>query len=88
MTWIDKLAEQKMRTWSPDLSNHDRLLDLLETYHKIPIEKIPDTSVYGDVLTWCLEHCRGKFRDLKHGDGFIWYFEKEEDAALFALRWA
>jgi hypothetical protein len=46
-----------------------------------------DPTAYGDILTWCLEHCRGKFRDLKHGDGFIWYFELEEDATMFALRW-
>ena len=87
MTWIDRLAEQKMRGWSPDLSKHDRLLDLLETYHKISIEKITDPKAYGDLLSWCLEHCRGKFRDLRHGDGYIWYFELEEDATMFALRW-
>ena len=75
-----------MRTWySPDLSKHDQLLTLLETYHKIPMSDIKD---YGDTLTWCLENCQGKFRDLKHGEGLIWYFEQEQDAALFALRWA
>jgi len=87
MTWIDRLAESKMRAWSPDLGKHDRLLHLLETYYKIAIDPVSDTNNYGDMLTWCLEHCGGKFRDLKHGDGFIWYFEREEDATMFALRW-
>lgn len=76
------------REWyNQDLNKHDKLLDLLQTYHKIHLEKMSDKNEYGDILTWCLEHCRGKFRDLKHGDGLIWYFELEEDATLFALRW-
>jgi hypothetical protein len=89
VTWIDRLAENKMRAWyGPDISKHDKLLGLLETYHRIPIEKMSDETTYGNILTWCLEHCKGKFRDLKYGDGVAWYFELEEDAALFALRWA
>jgi hypothetical protein len=38
-------------------------------------------------LSWCLKHCRGKFRDLKHGDNTVWYFEHQEDATMFALKW-
>jgi hypothetical protein len=34
-----------------------------------------------------LEHCSDKFRDIKHGDGMLWYFKREEDATMFALRW-
>jgi hypothetical protein len=68
-----------------DLHHHEKLLELLDTYHRVYIE-IP-TDQFGDMLTWCLKHCQGKFRDLKHGDGVAWYFEKEKDATLFALRW-
>jgi hypothetical protein len=88
MTWIDKLAENKMSAWyNQDLNKHEKLLHLLETYHKITIEKLSDPSRFGDMLSWCLVHCKGKFRDLKHGDGLVWYFELEEDATMFALRW-
>lgn len=82
-------ANQTVRAWhSPNLSRHDKLLELLETYHKVRLDTSASMEDYGDKLTWCLEHCQGKFRDLKHSDGFDWYFEKEQDAALFALKWS
>jgi hypothetical protein len=82
-----RAATNAVRDWySPDLNKHDRLLELLETYHKVRIET-PDRDTYGDTLAWCLEHCRGKFRDLRYGDSIDWYFEQEEDATMFALRW-
>ena len=81
-------ANQTLRAWySSDLTKHDKLLELLETYHRVEVQS-PDRDIYGDTLSWCLKNCRGKFRDLKHGDNMIWYFEVEEDATLFALRWA
>ena len=82
-----RAMNQTVRAWySADLAKHDRLLELLETYHRVRIES-PNRDNYGDTLAWCLEHCQGKFRDLKYGDGMDWYFEREEDATLFALRW-
>jgi hypothetical protein len=80
-----KAANQTMRAWhDTDLSKHDRLLELLGTYHCIEIQNNND---YPEKLAWCLEHCKSKFRDLKHGDGIKWYFESEQDATMFALKW-
>jgi hypothetical protein len=81
-----KAANQTMRAWySEDLLKHDKLMELLQSYHKVLIS---DNSQYPEKLSWCLEHCRSKFRDIKHNDGMYWYFELEEDATMFALRWA
>lgn len=86
---VMRAARQTSRAWySADLSKHDRLMELLETYHKVHLSANPGSENYGDTLSWCLEHCKGKFRDIKHGDGLDWYFENEEDAAVFALKWA
>jgi hypothetical protein len=80
-----KSANQSMRTWySSDLSKHDQLIKLLGTYQCVELR---DNDNYAEKLTWCLEYCKGKFRDLKHGDGMKWYFEHEKDATMFALRW-
>jgi hypothetical protein len=82
-----RAMNQTVRAWySADLTKHDKLLELLETYHRVEVTS-HDKDSYGDVLSWCLKNCRGKFRDLKHGDSMVWYFEREEDATLFALRW-
>jgi hypothetical protein len=80
-----KAANETMRTWySADLSKHDRLLELLGTYHCV---EVSNNDEYAEKLTWCLEHCKSKFRDLRHGDGMKWYFENEQDATMFALKW-
>jgi hypothetical protein len=80
-----KAATQSMRTWfSEDLKKHDQLMTLLDTYHKVHLH---DNDNYAEKLTWSLQHCNGKFRDIRHGDGMYWYFEKEEDATMFALKW-
>jgi hypothetical protein len=80
-----KAANQTMRAWySEDLKKHDQLMALLNTYHKVQLN---DNENYPEKLAWCLEHCRDKFRDIKHGDGMQWYFKREEDATMFALRW-
>ena len=88
-----RAAKQSIRAWySPDLSKHDQLMTLLETYHKVHIDPTENSKGgwenYGDTLSWCLKHCQGKFRDVKQGDGLDWYFEIEEDATIFALKWA
>jgi hypothetical protein len=80
-----KAANQTMRAWySADLSQHDQLMALLDTYHKVQLE---GNENYPEKLAWCLEHCIDKFRDIKHGDGMLWYFKREEDATMFALKW-
>lgn len=80
-----KAANQTMRAWfSEDLRKHDQLMTLLDTYHKVHLH---DNDNYAEKLTWCLAQCQFKFRDIKHGDGMYWYFESEQDATMFALRW-
>jgi hypothetical protein len=61
-----------------------KLMDLLSKYHIIVL---PDAD-FPEKLTWCLENCQNKFRDLSDTNGRAWYFQNEQDAALFALRWA
>lgn len=81
-----KAANQTMRAWySEDLLKHDQLMSLLSTYFKVHLDSIDE---YPEKLTWCFRQCKGKFRDIKHVDGMYWYFEKEEDASLFALKWS
>lgn len=83
---IMKAANQTMRTWySEDLKNHDKLMSLLSTYHKVHLNSNND---YPEKLAWCFEHCNGKFRDIKHGDGMYWYFQNEQDASMFAIKWS
>jgi hypothetical protein len=83
-----RAANQSMRAYySADLSKHDRLMELLETYYKVHLRSEGSSENYGDMLSWCLENSQGKFRDLRHGDGMDWYFEHEEDATVFALKW-
>lgn len=62
----------------------ERLMRLLDDYHVI---HSPD-DMFAEKLTWCLEHCQNKFRDLSDSNGRAWYFQNEQDAALFALKWA
>jgi hypothetical protein len=62
----------------------ERLMELLSTYHVI---HSPDDE-FAEKLAWCLEHCQNKFRDLSDSNGRAWYFQNEQDAAMFALRWA
>lgn len=79
-------ANQTMRAWySEDLLKHDKLMELLDSYHKVHIN---EAEQYAEKLAWCLEHSQGKFRDIKHGEGMYWYFELEEDATMFALKWS
>jgi hypothetical protein len=49
---------------------------------------LTNDDYFSDKLTWCLEHCQSKFRDLSDQHGRIWYFQNEHDATMFAMRWA
>ena len=62
----------------------DRLMSLLATYHVIVL---PDGD-FAEKLTWCLEHCQNKFRDLSDSNGRAWYFQNEQDAMMFSIKWA
>jgi hypothetical protein len=66
-------------------SRHDDLMRLLDGWYQIRIRY--DKSDLGDQLLWCFENCQGHFRDIKQFDEKVWYFENEQDAALFALKW-
>jgi len=80
-----RAADQTMRAWySSDLRKDEHLMKLLETFHKVHLD---DTERYSEKLAWCLEVSQGKFRDIKYGDGMDWYFENEQDATMFAMKW-
>ena len=67
-----------------ELRVDERLMSLLSTYNVIIL---PD-SEFADKLTWCLEHCQHKFRDLSDPNGRAWYFQNDQDAAMFAMKWS
>lgn len=67
------------------LLEHDRLMKILESYHVV---RLSEDNDFADKLTWCMEHCQSKFRDIKESDCRAWYFQSEHDAALFAMKWA
>lgn len=62
----------------------ERLMALLDTYHCIVLRD----DDFSEKLTWCLENCHHKFRDLSDANGRAWYFQDEQDATLFAIKWA
>ncbi len=69
-----------------DLNQDEKLMQILENFHVIRIENDLDFS---EKLSWCLEHCQNKFRDLAVGTGHrAWYFENEQDATMFAMKWS
>lgn len=68
-----------------DLQTDSRLMELLKSYHAV---LITNDIEFPEKLTWCLEHCQSKFRDLSDQNGRVWYFENEKDATLFAMKWA
>lgn len=65
------------------LSSDEKLMALLATFTPI---RLPDT-LFSQKLTWCLENCTYKFRDIVINHERIWYFEQEKDATLFSLKW-
>lgn len=62
----------------------ERLMLLLDTYHAIVLKD----DDFAEKLTWCLENCQNKFRDLAHPNGRSWYFQNEQDATMFAMKWS
>jgi len=66
------------------LNVDERLMNLLSTYHKVKLED----DDFPERLTWCLENCEHKFRDLSDMGMRSWYFENEKDATMFALKWS
>lgn len=63
----------------------EKLRKLLESYH--PVSTHNDEN-FNEKLCWCLEHCQGKFRDLKMLSHRVWFFQIEQDASMFALKWS
>ena len=62
----------------------DRLMTLLNSYHAIVLRD----DDFAEKLTWCLENCQNKFRDLSDPNGRAWYFQNEQDAMLFVMKWS
>lgn len=67
------------------LLEHDRLMKVLQSYHVVRISQDED---FAEKLTWCMEHCQSKFRDIRESNCRAWYFQSEHDAAIFAMKWA
>ena len=61
------------------------LMNILKDYYVVRLGEDDD---FNDKLTWCMEHCQNKFRDIRESDCRAWYFQNEQDAAIFAMRWA
>jgi len=67
------------------LLGDDKLMKILEAYHVV---RLPDDDDFNVKLTWCLEHCQNKFRDIRESDCRAWYFQNEQDASMFAMKWS
>ena len=64
----------------------------MTTFTKI---RYSDKLNFNEILLWCRNNCQDKFYFSKDWDGFIYgigfpaiQFADEQDALLFALRWA
>ncbi len=66
------------------LLEDDRLMKILESYHVV---RIDNDDEFSEKLTWCMEHCQSKFRDIRESNCRAWYFQNEHDASMFAMRW-
>lgn len=62
---------------------NEQLMTVLKDYHVVKVE---DTD-FNQKLVWCLESCQKKFRDLSDRGCRAWYFESEQDAVMFSMRW-
>ncbi len=58
------------------------MCDLMKSigWTRVEIDR-PSTA---DILTWCSDNCKGKFK----GRSYVWMFERAEDATWFSLRWS
>ena len=81
--WTAPLLHRAQRS-EDHLKIDQRLTELLNSYHAIVLRD----DNFSQKLTWCLENCQDKFRDLSDPNGRAWYFQNEQDAAMFAMRWA
>ena len=64
--------------------SEDKLHSLLKDYHMVVLKD----SERSPKLSWCLDNCKHKFRDMSYQNERAWYFESEEDAMMFALKWS
>lgn len=62
------------------------LMCILKDYHVVRLDETEDD--FSQKLTWCLEHCQSKFRDIREVGHRAWYFQNEQDATMFAMKWA
>jgi len=67
-----------------DLMQNDSLMKILESYAIVRLED----DGFNEKLSWCMEHCQSKFRDIRESDNRAWYFQNPQDASMFAMRWA
>ena len=81
--WTAPLLDRAQRS-EDHLKIDQRLTELLNSYHAIVLRD----DNFSLKLTWCLENCQDKFRDLSDPNGRAWYFQNEQDAAMFAMKWA
>lgn len=77
--------ESRIARKNDRLAEEAKLLNLLNTWHKVSTE---NDDNFNDKLVWCLEHCQGKFRDIKEYGNVTWFFQNEQDATMFSLKWA
>jgi len=67
------------------LLEDDKLMSILNSYYIVRLE---DDNNFNEKLTWCMEHCQNKFRDIREATCRAWYFQNEQDASMFAMRWS
>lgn len=67
-----------------EIKTHKKLRELLGKWSKVATTRDED---FESKLCWCIDKCKGKFRDMKENNQRVWYFENEYDAIIFAMRW-
>lgn len=72
-----------------NLVNHKKLMSMLRNYYKVSLRESDNRESFSELLCWCFENCKGKFRDIPdmRYNRREWYFEFEKDATMFALKW-
>ena len=67
------------------LLEDDKLMKILDSYHVVRLDSDND---FNDKLVWCMEYCQSKFRDIRESNCRAWYFQNEQDASMFAMKWS
>lgn len=67
------------------LMEDEKLMSILNSYYVVRLDSDED---FNEKLTWCMEHCQYKFRDIRESNCRAWYFQNELDASMFAMKWA